>query len=230
MVQSSLEQTNFGSFSFSYIRKQFWRKKKKTIVFEIEYCVVIQLASQGLFWAKFPKQNRRDFLSVGEKTTKKEQQIVKLFWNENCWVLCNSFFFHKTFQRRLLILQVLQRKNFFLVSCKVLFNFPNNRYLPSRSERFSEQSEQKLKFPSRVVLNERVAGEKKKIFFAKPWPKILFQKNSGGHICFRTREKCSQSTETLKKWSPFVYSAQRKPAKLSWNFSKFFFRFRRFWE
>ncbi len=128
-------------------------------------CGVIQLASQGLFWAKFPKQNRRVFLSVGEKTTKKEQQIVKLLWNENCWVLCNSFFFHKKFQRRLLILQVLQRKNFFLVSCKVLFNFPNNRYLPSRSERFSEQSEQKLKFPSRVVLNERVAGEKKKKFF-----------------------------------------------------------------
>ena len=35
----------------------------------------------------------------------------------------------------------------------------------TRSERFSEQSEQKLKFPSRVVLNERVAGEKKKNFF-----------------------------------------------------------------
>ena len=80
MVQQSLEQTKFGSFSFSYIRKQFWRKKKKSIVFEIEGCCgVIQLASQGLFWAKFPKQNRRVFLSVGEKTTKKEQQIVKLF-------------------------------------------------------------------------------------------------------------------------------------------------------
>ena len=205
-------------FFFFLHKKTVLEEEKKSIVFEIEGCCgVIQLASQGLFWAKFPKQNRRVFLSVGEKTTKKEQQIVKLFWNENCWVLCNSFFFHKKFQRRLLILQVLQRKNFFLVSCKVLFNFPNNRYLPSRSERFSEQSEQKLKFPSRVVLNERVAGGKKKIFFAKPWPKTLFQKNSGGRICVRTREKCSQSTETLKKWSPFVYSAQRKPAKLRVN-------------
>ena len=108
------------------------------------------------------------------------------------------------------------------MSCKLLFNFPNNRYLPSRSERFSEHSELTLKFPSRVVLNERVAGGKKKDFFAKPWPKTLFQKNSGGRICVRTREKCSQSTETLKKWSTFVYSAQRKTTRLRREQNLFF--------
>ena len=166
-------------FFFFLHKKTVLEEEKKSIVFEIEGCCgVIQLASQGLFWAKFPKQNRRVFLSVGEKTTKKEQQIVKLFWNENCWVLCNSFFFHKKFQRRLLILQVLQRKHFFLVSCKLLFNFPNNRYLPSRSERFSEQSEQKLKFPSRVVLNERVAGEKKNFFLQNHDPRHSSKKTA----------------------------------------------------
>ena len=204
-------------FFFFLYKKTVLEEKKKSIVFEIEGCCgVIQLASQGLFWAKFPKQNRRVFLSVGEKTTKKEQQIVKLFWNENCWVLCNSFFFHKKFQRRLLILQHLQRKTFFHVSCKLLFNFPNNRYLPSKVGTVLRTVWTEAEISLQGCL-ERTSGrrKKKKFFFAKPWPKTLFQKNSGGRICVRTREKCSQSTETLKKWSPFVYSAQRKPAKLS---------------
>jgi len=55
-------------------------EQKTSIVFEKGgYYGLIQLASQGLFWAKFPKQNRRVFLSVGKKTTKKGQQIAKNF-------------------------------------------------------------------------------------------------------------------------------------------------------
>ena len=93
----------------------------------------------------------------------------------------------------------------------LFFEFPNNSHLPSRLERFSEQE---LKFSPRFVLNERVAGEKKNFFFEKLWPNTLFHKNSGGRICVRSREKCWQSTETLKKTSPFVYPSQRKHAKL----------------
>ena len=93
----------------------------------------------------------------------------------------------------------------------LFFEFPNNSHLPSRLERFSEQE---LKFSPRFVLNERVAGEKKKFFFEKLWPNTLSHKNSGGRICVRSREKCWQSTETLKKTSPFVYPSQRKHAKL----------------
>ena len=93
----------------------------------------------------------------------------------------------------------------------LFFEFPNNSHLPSRLERFSEQE---LKFSPRFVLNERVAGEKKNFFFEKLWPNTPSHKNSGGRICVRSREKCWQSTETLKKTSPFVYPSQRKHAKL----------------
>ena len=68
---------------------------------------------------------------------------------------------------------------------------------------------------SQVCL-ERTSGRRKKnFFFEKLWPNTLSHKNSGGRICVRSREKCWQSTETLKKTSPFVYPSQRKHAKLS---------------
>ena len=67
---------------------------------------------------------------------------------------------------------------------------------------------------SQVCL-ERTSGRRKnKFFFEKLWPNTLSHKNSGGRICVRSREKCWQSTETLKKTSPFVYPSQRKHAKL----------------
>ena len=75
---------------------------------------------------------------------------------------------------------------------------------------------------SQVCL-ERTSGRRKKknFFFEKLWPNTLSHKNSGGRICVRSREKCWQSTETLKKTSPFVYPSQRKHAKFKRKKKKF---------
>ena len=57
--------------------------------------------------------------------------------------------------------------------------------------------------------------KKKSFFFVKVRPRRVFHKNSGARTCLRTRPKCSQSEQTLKKRSPFVYHTQRKHGKLS---------------
>jgi len=57
--------------------------------------------------------------------------------------------------------------------------------------------------------------KKKSFFFVKVRPRRVFHKNSGARTCLRTRPKCSQSKQTLKKRSPFVYHTQRKHGKLT---------------
>ena len=59
--------------------------------------------------------------------------------------------------------------------------------------------------------------KKKSFFFVKVRPRRVFHKNSGARTCLRTRPKCSQSKQTLKKRSPFVYHTQRKHGKLNWT-------------
>ena len=114
----------------------------------------------------------------------KEQQIVKLFWNENCWVLCNSFFFHKKFQRRLLILQHLQKKTFFHVSCKLLFNFPNNRYLPNKVGTVLRTVWTEAKISLQGCLERTSGGRKKKNFFCKTMTQdTLPKKQRRSYLC-----------------------------------------------
>jgi len=98
------------------------------------------------------------------------------------------------------------------VSCtRCSFTFSTMGHLSRKSEPFSEQ---KLKFFLELLLSEWVAGEKKICFFVKVRPRRLCYKKSDVRTCLRSRPKCSQSVQTLKKRSSFVYHTQRKHGKL----------------
>ena len=136
---------------------------------------------------------------------------MKQFWNEKCWVPCKSFFFYKKFQRCLANVKVLRKKKFFYVQCRLLVCFLNH-------EPFVKEVGTVLRTEAEIfswVAFERMSGRrKKKFFFVKVRPRRVFHKNSGARTCLRTRPKCSQSEQTLKKRSPFVYHTQRKHGKL----------------
>ena len=102
---------------------------------------------------------------MARKQQKKSNKLWNCFEMKTVGFYAIVFFFHKKFQRRLLILQHLQRKTFFHVSCKLLFNFPNNRYLPNKVGTVLRTvwTEAKISFQGCL---ERTSGRrKKKIFF-----------------------------------------------------------------
>ena len=154
------------------------------------------------------------FFSVfAKKQQKKGCCLWNCFGTQNVEFHARVFFFWKKFQRCLANVKVLRKKKFFYVLCRLLVCFLNH-------EPFVKEVGTVLRTEAEIfsrVAFERMSGRRKKksFFFVKVRPRRVFHKNSGARTCLRTRPKYSQSEQTLKKRSPFVYHTQRKHAKLT---------------
>ena len=148
---------------------------------------------------------------MGRKQQKKGNKLRRTFKMKTVGFYAIVFFSTKCFKDVYSLYTVCRGKSFFmcLASCSLITQITAIYQAGRNGSQNSSKN-----FPVGLSWTKEWPEKKKKNFFAKLWPNKLSQKNSGGRICVRTREKFSQSTETLKKWSPFVYSAQRKPAKL----------------
>ena len=107
----------------------------------------------------------------------------------------------------------LRKKKFFCVLYTLFVYFLNHG---SFVKEVGTILRTEAKIFSRVTF-ERMSSRRKKnlFFFVKVRPRRLCYKKSDVRTCLRSRPKCSQSVQTLKKRSSFVYHIQRKHGKLT---------------
>jgi len=149
---------------------------------------------------------------LGRKQQKKGNKLRRTFKMKTVGFYAIVFFSTKCFKDVSSLYTVCRGKSFFMchASCSLITQITAIYQAGRNGSQNSSKN-----FPVGLSWTKEWPEKKKKNFFAKLWPNKLSQKNNGGHICVRTREKCSQRTKTLKKTSPFVYPTQRKHAKLN---------------